>query len=286
MAKVNKVVFKVKEEDKTVELAVIRPTAQQIVAAQQIYSSTFHKSLLNGDILREALDKFMIEQGLWDDSKQKEFEALETIIKDGTDQLIKGGIKKSDAKNVALSVKLAKLALNELLSTRNNMYDNTVEGKSENMKFNYLVSVCTVYNDNGNLYFNSLDDYLSRSEEAACYEAAANFANLYYSIDPDYEKKLPENRFLSEFGFMDADGHLINAEGKRTDLFGRLVDNTGRLVNDSGEEVDYSGNKVDFEFQPFLDDDGEPLTQEIKDEPKEPEPKKKRGRKKLTTPTE
>jgi flagellar basal body rod protein FlgG len=58
---------------------------------------------------------------------------------------------------------------------------------------------------------------------------------------------------------------LINKEGKLVDIDGRLIDEFGRFINEKGEYVDKNGNLVDengdyvTDFQPFTDDDGNPI---------------------------
>jgi hypothetical protein len=98
---------------------------------------------------------------------------------------------------------------------------------------------------------------------------------MLYCLDNDYEEKLPENKFLKQYKFVDDKLRFINKEGKLVDEEGRLLDENGRFINDKGEYVDKDGNLVTLdgeyvvEFKPFLDDSGKPII--LDNQPKAPE---------------
>jgi hypothetical protein len=125
-----------------------------------------------------------------------------------------------------------------------------------------------VYKDNEQKhYFNNLDDYLERIEDPAALKGAQVLANMIYGLDNDYEKNLPENKFLLKYKFVNENLRFINNEGKLVDREGRLIDEAGRFINESGEYVDKDGNRVDehgdyiVDAKPFLDDDGKPVAE-------------------------
>jgi hypothetical protein len=161
----------------------------------------------------------------------------------------------------------------ELIGVKTNLDNLTAEGQADNARFNYLVSSCTVYKDNNQPYFSSMEDYLTRSTDIVAIKGAQTLANMIYGLDNDYESNLPENKFLKQFKFIDSKLRLINKEGKLVDEEGRLVDEFGRFIDSDGKYVDKFGNRIDedgkyiVETQPFLDDDGNPIIQEsAKDE--------------------
>jgi hypothetical protein len=178
--------------------------------------------------------------------------------------------------------------LRQLISERTDYESNTAEGQAENARFNSLVSSCTVYNDTGKVVFKNLDDYLNRSTEEASASAAGQFANMMYGLDDDYEKNLPENQFLHTYKFVDKELRLLNEEGQLVDLEGRLVDKDGRFIDKDGNYIDIDGNPVSeegdykFEFQPFLDDDGNPVEAEPKPKAKAPKKSKPAAKKQET----
>jgi flagellar basal body rod protein FlgG len=113
-----------------------------------------------------------------------------------------------------------------------------------------------------------LEDYLSRADDPAAFKGAQVLANMLYGLDNDYEKNLPENKFLIKYKFVNDSLRFINKDGKLTDKDGRLVDEDGRYINDKGEYIDKDGNRIDvdgnflIDHQPFLDDDGNPILED------------------------
>jgi hypothetical protein len=146
--------------------------------------------------------------------------------------------------------------------------NHTAEGQADNARFNYLISSCLVYSSNKEKYFKTYEEYLSRASEPVAIKAAQVLANMLYGLDNDYEKKLPENKFLIKYKFVDDKLRLINKDGHLVDLEGRLVDSNGRYVNEKGEYVDKNGVPVDIngdyitDFKPFTDDEGNPVVLE------------------------
>ena len=119
----------------------------------------------------------------------------------------------------------------------------------------------------GDHYFpNKLDDYLVNQDDPVALAGATEF---YYLISgsESVDNKLPENKFLKKFKFVDEDLRLIDKEGKLIDSQGRHIDEKGNLIkwNSDGTsgKVDPSGRPVgadgdfDVEHMAFLDDDGE-----------------------------
>jgi len=164
------------------------------------------------------------------------------------------------------------------------------------------VSVCILDPDTRKPLFMDIDDYDSQAAEPYIIEAAGELASMMYNLSPDYEKKLPENKFLKRFQFVDEELRLINDDGHLVDGDGRLINDEGRFVaydedgvlyfiDRDGDKLDEEGNYItDDDSEPvFLDDDGNPIT--LEDEAEEEaeaeveeatEEPKKRGRKPAT----
>jgi hypothetical protein len=272
MAVNNKKNFKVTIDNKEIELCVVRPNVKQRQDGQKIYNKAFRDAVESGAILRAKVNTVMREQSLWDDNKEAEYRKLLEKVNQGERKIKSGGIKLNEAKDVALQMRRDRAELRSLTSERSSLDNNTAEGQADNAQFNYWVSACTVYSDTGKQYFSSHDDYLNREDDPVVGQAAGNLAMLIYNLDPDYEKKLPENQFLSKYKFVDNDLHLVDKQGRRIDSEGRLVNQDGRYINEAGELIDVDGNRVDengdyvLEFSPFLDDDGKPIQEESKKE--------------------
>jgi hypothetical protein len=227
------------------------------------------------------MDDLLEEQGLWNQDKQIKFNKLQQDILDSERKLAKGGISVKEARSIAIQMKRDREEIRSLIAVRTSLDNHSAEGQADNARFNYLVSACLVYNNSEKQpYFNSMEDYLNRSNEEVAIVAAQHLASMLYGLDNDYELNLPENKFLKKYKFIDDKLRYVNKQGQLTDADGRLVDENGRYVDEQGNFVDKFGNRVDkdgeyvVDSQPFLDDDGNPiiLDEDKKDETKETTP--------------
>jgi len=241
-----------------VTLHVRRPTPKQYEKARMTFNATFRKALESGAMLKQKLETYMREQNLWDDAKQSKVSEILAILTTGQVALEKGGIKLNEAKDIALKMSNARAEMIELLQERNALEANTAEGQAQNMEFNHLVSLCTVYNLDGKPYYNSLDEYLEDDSEIAL-KSAQSLASLIYNTE-ESRLDLPENKFLVKYKFVDEKLRFIDKQGRLVDSNGRLVDEEGNFINEAGERVDGNGELLkETVFAPFLDDEGKPL---------------------------
>lgn len=270
--------FTANDGDKDIELEIKAATLHDQREAQKIYNQAFSDAVKSGSIVRARLDDLLKEQGLWDESKQIKFVTLQKQIQDGDKQLAKGGISLKQAKQVAVSMKKYREELRDLISVKTNLDSHTAEGQADNARFNYLVSACVVYKNTSNKYFKSYEDYLNRGSEPAAIASAQKLAAIMYGLDSDFEKKLPENKFLIKYKLVNEQLDYIDDKGRLVDENGRLVDEFGRYINEDGKFVDIDGNLVNedgdplVEFKPFLDDNGNPIAED-NNENKPVEPK-------------
>ena len=260
--------FKMTVNGNEQEFLLKSPTLGDQREAQKVYNQAFSDAVKSGCIVRARLDDLLKEQGLWDENKQIKFNTLQQQILDNEKALSKGGISLKMAKEIAIKTKGLREEMRDLISVRTNLDNHTAEGQADNARFNYLISCCLVYSISKDKYFKNYEEYLSRASEPIAIKAAQVLANMLYGLDNDYEKKLPENKFLLKYKFVDEKLRLVNKDGKLVDVDGRLIDENGRFVNEKGEFVDKSGNLVDAngdyltDFKPFTDDDGNPIIDE------------------------
>ena len=173
-------------------------------------------------------------------------------------------------------MKKLRIELRNLISERLSLEENTAEALSDNARFDYFVAHCTFYKDSDKRVYNSVEDYNSKSSDAIAFTAASMLGNILYNLDSDFEKNLPENKWLSTFNLSDDKGNLVNSDGQQ-------VDSEGRVINELGHFLDEKGNRVDANGVP-LDEDGNYLLVDYEND-LEP-PKKKTTRKKTTTATD
>ena len=257
--------FTVKIDGKDVVLSIKPATLSDQREAQKIFNQTFSDAVKSGSIVRAKLDDLLKDQGLWDDKKEIAFKTLQQNILDNEKKLASGGISLKEAKNTALNIKNLREEIRELIAVRTNLDTHTAEGQADNARFNYFVSACVVYKDTNNKYFNNYEDYLNRSTEDVSILAAQTLASIMYGLDSDFEKKLPENKFLLKYKLVNDNLDLVDGQGRLIDEDGRLIDKNGRYINDKGEYIDENGNLVNdtgdyiVDFKPFLDDNGNPI---------------------------
>lgn len=283
LARPGKKTFSATVDGKEMKFAVVRPSARHQQHGQLVYTRTFRQAVKPDDgkpgaIVRGALESVMREQNLWDDSKETRLRALQKKLLEGEKALAKGGIKLGKAREICLDMRRSRWEINQMLADRNALDLNTAEAQAENARFNYFVSACTLYDDTGKPYWENEEAYLSAPADEVSSKAASAMGSLLYNLEDDWESRLPENKFLRTYKFVNDAGHLVNKEGHLIDSQGRRVNEAGRLINDKDELIDAEGNRLteegDYlvEFANFLSDEDEtpvPVPGEAK--PLEPE---------------
>jgi hypothetical protein len=257
--------FKVVVGEETKTFMVRSPSLTDQREAQKVYNHAFTDAIKSKSVVRAKMDDLLEEQGLWNEDKQKEYNDLQKELLEGERKLAKGGFALSEAKKMAIKMREVRGKIRELISVRTSLDNHSAEGQADNARFNYLVSVCVVYKDSDKKYFESLEDYMGRIDDPVALAGAQKLANMIYGLDNDFEKNLPENKFLRKYKFVNDNLRFIDKQGRTVDGEGRLVDENGRYINDNGEFIDKDGNRVDadgeylVDSQPFLDDNGNPV---------------------------
>jgi hypothetical protein len=309
-----RLVDSVDSDGNPIKVVVRRPTAEDFRDSQIEYNKAFRSALDSGALLRQRLTDYMREQGIWSDEKQKKNDEFVEKIRLKEDTLKAGGIKLSEAKDIALELKRLRSDFQSFLAERNALDSNSVEGQADNARFAHLVRLCILNHETKQPVFQDQKHYDAVADQPWAIEASSELANMIYGLDPNYANNLEENKFLKEFKFVNEDLQLINKEGHLVDIEGRLLNEDGRyiayrteeglknkdpnevyFVNRSGEEVvavvnDDGGEEwVKLELKdrkPFLDDDGQPIEDVSSAPPKEEEDKTKNTKKKRSTKTE
>ena len=259
----NKITFKTKTEDgQEVELAVVRPTPEQDKAADLEQRKAFRYFAEKGLMLRGRLESFLRSQNLWDDEKQKELDEIDQALQANYKKLYEeGGLKLSEARKLCIEMRVLRTRRMTLYANFLALDNNSVEGQADDLRQDYLVSVCTVYNESGKPFFESLKDYQNRASQECGYDAATNMAKLTHGLTEDFEKNLPENKFLLKYKLCDENLRLVNKDGRFVDVDGKLIDENYNYVTEDGKKCYQDGRLVEDKKEPapFLDDDGNPV---------------------------
>lgn len=294
--KKERIIKGVDKDGNEVQTLLRPPTAQDYRDSQVQYNETFRKALDSGALLRQKLTDYMTDQGIWDEEKQKQNDDFIEQIAQKEKALKAGGIRLSDAKQIALDLRTLREQFRSLLAEKNAMDANSAEGQADNARFAELVRLCILDPSSKSPRFADQKAYDAQADEPWVIEAASELAGMIYGLDPDYDKNLEENKFLKEFNFVDDELRFINNEGHLVDLDGRLINEDGRFIayrTEEGKEkqdpdqvyfVDRDGEEVVLvasdtgeeewvkislkERKPFLDDEDKPIDSPAKSEDK------------------
>ncbi len=247
------------------------PGAKDFSKAKLAYNKAFREALEQGAILRAKLTDYVIEQGIWDAKKEAKQKSLLDKIRELELFLKTGGKKLKDAYNTAIELGKLRSELQSLVMEKNSYDSLCAEGLAQQANFDELILLCVLKADKVTKVWNNMDEYNNDSNEEWAVKAASKLASMLYGLDPDFEKNLPENKFLSQYKFVNENLELVNKDGHRVDVEGNLIDEEGyyvkyvdgkavRITKD-GKELD-EDNRVKVEFTPFLDDDGNPVLPE------------------------
>lgn len=270
-------------KEETVKIVVRKPSSSLISQAQRVGAKAWTDCVRDGIMTRKELEKFMKEQGIWDEGKDEEQKKVVQQISDLEKQLYVSGnggkkLKASEGKRIAIQMRIKRNELRDLIAEKMSLEQNTAESISDNVRFDYLVANCAYY-ENGQKVYRDLEEYKERADDQLAFSAASTLAGMMYSVDRDFEAKLPENKFLKMFHFVNDDLSLVNDKGETIDTEGRRIDKNGYWLNDQGHRVDKDGNVLDENgnYIPsivYLDDNDKEIKIEKDQEDKPPKKKK------------
>lgn len=217
-----------------------KPGANDEAKAKLQQSRVFNDALEGGACLRDQLNKILKVRKIWSDEDDKEIEDIANQITSNLEKLDEGGIEILEARKLAIETNSLRMKMLNKISILNSHKSLTAEGQADDAYFDSLVSSCC-FNEDGTKVFRSYDDYISKSNEDLSVELARKLSELIYG-NLNYIKDLPENKFLSEYGFINSDMQYVNEAGE--------------LVNADYKKVEDEAKKVDK--KPFLKD-GQPI---------------------------
>ena len=233
-----------------IKLRVQKPSHEQARESNFIYAKYMNKYLREGIMPQIKLEETIRGNGIWTDEQEKDETRLTKAILDVREKLKRGGIKQSEAAVLAKQGIKYNFDLMTLTIKKNNILNNSAENLAQQDKFNYLVSTCTVYSDNGHNVFKDYDDYCREDNKGngVCTVAGERFSKLVYNLDDDFRKDWPEYKFLAKYGFCNDKLQYVNKQGQ-------LVDETGKVL-----EVNENQDTVEQPEPVFLPDNDEPVS--------------------------
>ncbi len=239
---------KIEFESEARKLMVVKPSRKDEKDAEIEYAKVHTDLLRKGFLLEVEVEKVARERKLWDDFRQGEVKRINKELVD-SERMLAGrveGATLDDKRKAALKMFALRAELSDLRSSLTSLSDDTAEAKARQAKFTFLLCRCYKFAETGKQVYSNPDDYLERSEaDKAVGEAEIALAKVRVDYDPDWQKKLPEYKFLLRNKMCDESGRLIDPQGKFVDVEGKRVNEKGQLINEEGVAVNVYGDEID-----------------------------------------
>ena len=256
--------FTIEEDGKEVKFCVKPPSREDLEESDRMYAckiGSLLKSEKSGDLLlRDQLDKFLQREGIWTDQDEADIDEINTNIKAKLTKLRKGGLKLSEGREICIQILEHRSQMAIVRSKRRSFDESTVEYIAEQEKIDYLIFADTVGADNGNRCWESFEDMKSDKDNSVYAAAATKMYEFVFGVDDQFEQRLPENRWLKKYSFINEDLRFTN---RKT---GDLVDRKGDPVSTDQLDILDQFNDIQGEIiseEPFIDDDtNEPVEEE------------------------
>lgn len=199
-------------------------------------------------LLRSQLDQFLRDSNIY---TSEDLDAISQLTKkiEECEKALQAGGKKSEGRKKAVELRRARYTLFAMLAKKFEYDKNTIEYYSETAKANYIMSKCLLDED-GQPIFNGPEDYEfdETGLKNSLAEPIRRLTSLIGSYDPEFEAKLPENKFFKKFNMCNDKFDLINEDG-------HLVNEDGDLVDENGNKITEEDNKPkEFQLGEFSDD--------------------------------
>lgn len=264
----NKIEKKVKVGDKEIEIYVAKPTNNVNKDAERYKSKVWNQAIQDDVLTKKELSVLMKKRNIWNEAKDKEEDEITQSIIALEKELYHGKVGKngkkvkpkvSEGRDIAIEIRRKRLELRDLIAERISMEENTAESLADNARFDYLVAHCTFYKD-GKPVYKDFDEYNNKSSDEIAFAAGAALGQMLYNLDSDFEKNLPENKFLTKFGLVNDDLSLIdpNNPDQLIDTDGKSIDENGYLIDEDGNRVDRDGHSLtedgDYELADYDND--------------------------------
>lgn len=237
-------------EIKEVEIYVQRPNNDTVKLAERYKSKIWNQCIQDEILTKKELAVLMRKRGIWDEAKDKEEQditreiiRLEKELYHGKDG--KSKPKVSEGRDIAIQIRRKRSELRDLIAEKISLEENTADNLADNARFDFLVAHCTFYKD-GTRVYKDFDEYNKKSADEIAFAAANLLGKMLYNLDNDFEKNLPENKFLTKFGLVNQDLSLVDPKNpdQLVDTKGKKIDENGYYIDDNGNRIDRDGNKL------------------------------------------
>ncbi len=215
-------------------------------------------------LLRQNLDQHLRGAGIWTEEDDEKLSQLNKDVDRLLDKVRKGGQKLSEGRRLCIEVMDKRKEMVKIGEKRRAFENITAEYLAEAEKMDYIIYISTVYADSGKNYWESLDDLREDKRTVAYEQAYLSALQKFFGVDGEFEKRLPENKWLKKYGFVDDN---LNYVDRKT---GDKVDRDGNSIKSIEEQIVKEAENLIGEIQeeaPFIDDEtNEPVKEETVEE--------------------
>ena len=201
----NKIEFDSTLDDKPIKVTVRKPGVATRDKAKLVSAKAFREAVEAGAFRRRQLAAAVNpEQAARVREVREQLATDARKVPDEKGKVREKGVTADEAKAAAVRMRINRMLLQSLTAEEVSDDSLTAEAIAENAGFDYLVSACCT-DPAGKNVFSSLDDYRERAnrDEEIANKSASSFAYLDRGIDPEWEKSLPEVKYLESIHFFD-----------------------------------------------------------------------------------
>lgn len=120
---------------------VRRPSREQVYLASEHYVQVYKEALAEGLYTEDDLMMFLLDEGFWDEEKEKLYNKLPKEIEDFKLELYKRFFQSNESKAIRKALAIAKEKLEELQTLRNSYSHLTASGTAAVAQSRYLVAM-------------------------------------------------------------------------------------------------------------------------------------------------
>lgn len=223
----SKIEFKSKDNNgDVVEFFIVKPSSTKKQEAKLYSMKMFTKCMSDPDIMTKSqLYDYMEDKHIF---TKKDKEKVDKLIKERdslVSRLTNGKkLKRKEARKICQDIQIKRNVILLFENKVSSYESNTVEGLTDNAYNDCLFWLCCLKED-GELFFDSIEEYKDRSEEEEYVsEALEKFVCLINGIKEDWYNDLPEAKFLRKYGMVNDKGQFINESGEVITVDGDVVE--------------------------------------------------------------
>lgn len=249
--------FTVTKDGKEKKLFVRQPLFDDIEEAEKVQASKIACLIRENSkkklLLRREIDEYLKKNNIWTTEDEQNIDNLQDELNSLLKKISKGGIKKSEGRELAIKVMDKRKEIFQAMNKRQVFEGATIESVAEQDRNDYLIYSCTVDSETGEKYWESFEDMKLDKLSEAYMKASKESIRVIYNVDPDFEKSLPENKWLKKYGFINDNLEYTDPKtGEKVDKNGVKLSEIEKkqeefnFINENGEIV---------EETPFLEDE-------------------------------